>query len=71
MINLASPEAAFRWWRPPVHGVGLARMELLISEMIKIHPLALARFDQLEDEEARAKIEALTAGHAPTRAPTS
>ncbi|MFR9779538.1 phosphoenolpyruvate synthase [Micromonospora sp. MS34] len=64
MINLAEPDAAFRWWRLPVHGVGLARMEFIINNTIKIHPLALARFDQLEDGEARALIEELTSGYA-------
>jgi pyruvate, water dikinase len=63
MINLAAPDAALRWWRLPVHGVGLARMEFIISDVIKIHPLALSRYDQLEDREARARIDELTAGY--------
>ncbi len=63
MINLASPDTAFRWWRLPVHGVGLARMEFIINDVIKIHPLALARFDQVEDRKARKRIEELTAGY--------
>lgn len=63
MINLAAPNAAFRWWRLPVHGVGLARMEFIINNAIKIHPLALARFDQLEDSEARSRIDELTSGY--------
>jgi pyruvate, water dikinase len=64
MINLASPDAAYRWWRLPVRGVGLARMEFIINNVIKIHPLALARFEQLEDAEARERIESLTSGYA-------
>ncbi len=60
MINLAAPEVALRWWRLPVHGVGLARMEFIISNLIKIHPLAVARFDQVRDPQARRRIEALT-----------
>ena len=63
MINLASPAAALRWWRLPVHGVGLARMEFIINNSIKIHPLALTRFDHLEDREARRLIEAITRGY--------
>ncbi len=63
MINLASPDAALRWWRLPVRGVGLARMEFIINNVIKIHPLALARFEQVEDREARRQIETLTAGY--------
>jgi len=64
MMNLASPAGAFRWWKLPTHGVGLARMEFLINNVIKIHPLALTRFDTVQDEQARAQIEALTTGYA-------
>jgi pyruvate,water dikinase len=60
MVNLANPAAAYRWWRLPTDGVGLARMEFIIGNMIRIHPMALVRFDDLEDEEARRKIEELT-----------
>jgi pyruvate,water dikinase len=60
MVNLANPSAAYRWWRLPTDGVGLARMEFIIGNMIRIHPMALVRFDQLEDEQARRKIEELT-----------
>jgi pyruvate,water dikinase len=63
MINLAAPDAALRWWRLPVSGVGLARMEFIINNAIKIHPMALCRFDDLEDADARRRIEELTAGY--------
>ena len=64
MLNLANPSAAFRWWRLPVDGVGLARMEFVVSNHVRIHPMALVRFDQLKDEETRRQIEDLTAGYA-------
>lgn len=41
MLNLANPSAAFRWWHLPTEGVGLARMEFVINNAIKVHPLAL------------------------------
>jgi pyruvate,water dikinase len=63
MMNIAAPAAAMRWWRLPCEGVGLARMEYLINNVIKIHPLALTRYDQLEDEEAKAEIDRLTRGY--------
>ena len=63
MMNVASPGAAFRWWRLPARGIGLARMEFIINGTIKIHPLALTRFDQLEDRTAREEIERLTRGY--------
>ncbi|RDU99370.1 phosphoenolpyruvate synthase [Trinickia dinghuensis] len=64
MLNLANPSAAFRWWRIPADGIGLARMEFVVSNHIKVHPMALARYDDLKDEEARQAIAALTAGYA-------
>ncbi|THD84756.1 phosphoenolpyruvate synthase [Aliigemmobacter aestuarii] len=67
MLNLANPAAAYRWWRLPVDGVGLARMEFVISNAIKVHPLALTRFDQLKDEADREAIAALTRGYADKR----
>ncbi len=63
MLNMANPSAAFRWWRLPSDGVGLARTEFIINDFIKIHPLALARFETLEDEGTRREIEALTEGY--------
>lgn len=64
MVNLADPAAALRWWRLPTDGVGLARMEFIVGNHIKVHPMALVRFDAVKDEKARAEIEALTKGYA-------
>lgn len=64
MLNLANPGAAFRWWRLPADGVGLARMEFVISNAIRIHPMALVNFDSLTDQSAKAEIAELTAGYA-------
>src|SRR3989339_2148827 len=63
MMNIASPAAAFRWWRLPVKGIGLARMEFIISSIIKIHPLALLHFGQVTDSGIRREIQALTEGY--------
>jgi len=63
MLNLASPAGAFRWWKLPTKGVGLARMEFLINNVIKVHPLALTRFDQLEDEDVKKQIKQLAVGY--------
>jgi pyruvate,water dikinase len=64
MLNLANPAAAFRWWRIPADGVGLARMEFVVNNHIKVHPMALAHFERLQDGEARRHIAELTAGYA-------
>jgi len=62
MLNLANPAAAFRWWRLPADGVGLARMEFVISNYIKAHPMALLGFDDLKDQSAKRAIAELTHG---------
>jgi len=63
MLNLANPAAALRWWRLPADGVGLARMEFIISAHVKVHPMALVRFARVRDRRARRRIEALTRGY--------
>jgi pyruvate,water dikinase len=63
MINVASPPVAMKWWRLPVEGVGLARMEYIINNVIEVHPLALTRFEQVTDPAAREKIERMTAAY--------
>lgn len=63
MLNLANPAAAFRWWRLPVDGVGLARMEFVISNLLKVHPMALVHFDRVTDPATRAEIEQFTRGY--------
>src|SRR5438034_1345386 len=60
MLNIASPGGAFRWWKLPCDGIGLARIEFVIANRIQIHPMALAHFDELKDREARSRIEKLT-----------
>ncbi len=62
MVNVASPGSAFRWWRLPSNGVGLARMEFIINNLIKIHPMALVHPDQVEDRSAAHQILAMTRG---------
>jgi pyruvate,water dikinase len=64
MLNMANPAAAFRWWRMPSDGVGLARMEFVVGAHIKVHPMALVHYDMLEDKAAKAIIAELTAGYA-------
>jgi pyruvate,water dikinase len=61
MLNVANPAAAFRWWRLPADGVGLARIEFIISHDIKAHPLALVRPEAV-GARARRAVEKLTRG---------
>ncbi|PIJ33618.1 phosphoenolpyruvate synthase [Mycobacterium heckeshornense] len=63
MINLGNPDLAFKTSFLPNDGVGLARMEFIISESIKGHPLALLHPDRVTDPEARVQLARLTRGY--------
>ena len=62
MVNIANPDAAFQWWRLPARGVGLARMEFIISSLIKAHPMALAHPERLSAAD-QARVRKLTRGY--------
>ncbi|MGO9656197.1 phosphoenolpyruvate synthase [Mycobacterium sp.] len=63
MINLGNPDLAFKTSFLPNDGVGLARMEFIISEYIRVHPLALLHPEKVDDSEARKTIDRLTQGY--------
>lgn len=60
MMNIGEPGASFNWWKLPVEGIGLARMEFIINDIIKIHPMALVRYETLEDKAVLKQINQLT-----------
>ncbi|MEE4205038.1 MAG: phosphoenolpyruvate synthase [Erythrobacter sp.] len=62
MLNLANPAAAYRWWRLPADGVGLVRMEFVINNEIKVHPMALVHPERVEPDTLR-RIDELTRGY--------
>ena len=62
MLNIASPAAAMRWWRLPADGVGLARMEFIVSGVVKAHPMALLHPERVADDAARREIGRLARG---------
>jgi len=59
MVNLGNPDLAFRTAMLPNEGVGLARMEFIISEHIGIHPMALAQPGKVTSEDDRKAIAKL------------
>ncbi|QMT60775.1 phosphoenolpyruvate synthase [Legionella sp. PC997] len=63
MLNVGNPERAFTFQSIPNSGVGLARLEFLISNTIGIHPRALLDFDQLKDKELKQFITEKTAAY--------
>jgi pyruvate,water dikinase len=63
MMNVGNPENAFDIAAIPNDGVGLARLEFIINNFIRIHPMALIKFDKVTDEKVRKEIETLTQGY--------
>ncbi len=64
MVNVGDPDMAFRAAQLPNDGVGLARMEFIIAEHIRVHPMALLYPQRVADAAERERIEALTRGYA-------
>ncbi|VAW64829.1 Phosphoenolpyruvate synthase, partial [hydrothermal vent metagenome] len=63
MINLGNPDLAFKTSFLPNDGVGLARMEFIINESIRAHPMALLHPERVRDSEQRQQIDALSFGY--------
>lgn len=64
MLILADPEKALLYATYPNNGVGLLRMEFMISNSLQIHPMALVRYDELADNTEKKQIAALTRHYA-------
>ena len=63
MVNVGTPEMAFRTAMQPQSGVGLARMEFIISEHIGVHPMALLKPKKITSARAKAAIARLVEGY--------
>jgi len=63
MVNLGNPELAFKTALLPCDGVGLARMEFIINEHIKVHPMAVLHPERIDTDAARAQVLAQIAGY--------
>jgi pyruvate, water dikinase len=64
LMNVGNPEEAFNLAAIPCDGVGLARLEFIIANHIKVHPMALLQPERVADPGQRQEIARLTAGHA-------
>ncbi len=64
MVNVGNPDAAFQTGLLPTDGVGLARLEFIVAEHIRVHPMALLHPQRIADAQVRAQIERLTEGYA-------
>jgi pyruvate,water dikinase len=63
MVNVGNPEVAFQTALLPNDGVGLARMEFIVAEHIKVHPMALVHPERITDEAVRAQVLELARGY--------
>ncbi|MDD5489150.1 MAG: phosphoenolpyruvate synthase [Candidatus Moranbacteria bacterium] len=63
MMNVGNPDQSFDLSFIPNDGVGLAREEFIITEYIKIHPMALIHFEKVKEKEEKKKINELTQGY--------
>lgn len=59
MVNIGSPEEAFKNHYLPVKGVGLGRLEFIIASHIKVHPNALIEYQSLKSKSNKSKIAAV------------
>jgi pyruvate,water dikinase len=62
MVNIGNPDTAFQTAMLPSDGVGLARMEFIVAEHIKVHPMALVHPEKIDDAAVRERIARLTQG---------
>jgi len=63
MINIGAPDVAFKTSFLPNDGVGLARIEFILAEKIRIHPLALYHYKKIKDRKIKNEIDKLTYGY--------
>ncbi len=63
MLNVASPDIAFKFAHLPNAGVGLAREEFIINNYIRVHPMALLKHSELNDKDLSEQIRKITLGY--------
>ncbi len=63
MMNVGNPDDALSLAAIPNDGIGLARLEFIINQFIRIHPMSLIQFDKVTDPSIRKEIEQLTYGY--------
>lgn len=59
-LILADPDSAFQLSSYPNNGIGLLRMEFIITHHVKVHPMALVKFDEIKDNSVKNDIEKIT-----------
>ena len=64
MLIAADPDAAFKLSRYPNDGIGLMRIEFIITHQVQVHPMALIKFHEIKSADTKSRIEGITAGYA-------
>eukprot|EP00029_Vermamoeba_vermiformis_P009224 TRINITY_DN4533_c0_g1_i1.p1 TRINITY_DN4533_c0_g1~~TRINITY_DN4533_c0_g1_i1.p1 ORF type:complete len:813 (-),score=189.10 TRINITY_DN4533_c0_g1_i1:7-2268(-) len=64
MMNMGNPDEALSLSTIPNCGIGLARLEFIIANIIRVHPLALIYYDRLDDPHVKAEIAKMTQHYA-------
>jgi pyruvate,water dikinase len=64
LVNVASPERAYTYSSLPVDGVGLARLEFIITNAVQVHPMALVAPEKIQDKKILKKLQEVTAAYA-------
>ncbi len=64
LVNVASPERAYAYSALPVDGVGLARLEFIITNAVQVHPMALVAPEKVHDKKVVQQLEKITAAYA-------
>ncbi len=63
LINIANPDSAYEHSFLPVAGVGLARLEFIITNFIQVHPMAICHPEKIQDPQLKGKIDALASAY--------
>ncbi len=64
MMIMSEPDKAFKLSFYPNNGIGLVRIEFMITHEVQVHPMALVKFDEIKDVDLKRKIELITQGYA-------
>jgi pyruvate, water dikinase len=63
LVNIAAPDRAYQTSELPVDGVGLARLEFIITNQAQVHPMACLFPEKVENQKDRDEISAITAAY--------
>ena len=62
LMNAASEDAAYRWWRMPCDGIGMVPLNMIFKHTIRVHPMVLLHPDRVKDKKEREEIDLVAKG---------